>query len=114
MPKHMLVVLSNAVEGRDDEFNDWYTNRHLDDVLQLEGMVAAQRFELDSGEDGPHRYLAIYEADDLETAQRALDAARAERDRAGNTEETLLYRSDAMDSRGAWWFSAISERRTAG
>lgn len=63
--KYYYVVLSNAVDGRDDEFNEWYTNRHVVDVLKVDGVVAAQRFQLapEQRRDPPHpyRYLTIYE-----------------------------------------------------
>jgi hypothetical protein len=77
-----FVVLSNAVEGRDEEFNDWYTNRHLGDVLQVPGFSSARRFGLagsdkqtlaipgvDAGESDPeskgaeYKYLALYGLD---------------------------------------------------
>ena len=44
MPRYNLIVLTNPVDGREDEYNDWYTNVHLDDVLKVPGVVAAQRF----------------------------------------------------------------------
>jgi hypothetical protein len=79
MPRHILLVLSNAADGRDDEFNDWYTNVHLRDVLAVEGFVAAQRFRLADAQlqpdrPAPHRYLAVYEidADDVTAPLQAL------------------------------------------
>ena len=78
MAKHTLVVLANAVEGTDDQFNDWYNNTHLSDVLKLSGFVAAQRFALSGtqlgGGKAPYGYLALYEVEteDLETARAAL------------------------------------------
>jgi hypothetical protein len=73
MARHVLIVLSNAAAGRDDEFNDWYNNRHLPDVLSVEGFEAAQRFRLSDeqlrpGEPLPHRYLAVYDIDAPELA----------------------------------------------
>lgn len=62
----LCLVFSNPVEGRDAEFNDWYSQRHLPDVLRVPGYLSAQRFSLQSGEGGPPpswRYLAIYEVD---------------------------------------------------
>ena len=44
MTKCNFVILSNPVAGREDEFNEWYTKQHLDDVLKVPGFVAAQRF----------------------------------------------------------------------
>jgi len=69
--KYQFLVLSNPVEGREDEYNDWYTNQHLDDILKLPGAVAAKRFKLTDVQraEPPHeyKYLAVYdiETDDL-------------------------------------------------
>ena len=115
--KQYLVVLTNAVEGRDDELNEWYTGRHLDDVLALEGFVAAQRFEFTPSrmsQDAPYRYLAIYEVEegDLERAESALLAARAQREvdlREGR--EPAMPLSPALaEERMTWWFTPITER----
>ena len=79
MAKHILVVVANPLPGQEAEFNRWYTDQHLDDVLRVPGMVAAQRFEVSA--DGPKglpgRYLAIYEMDidDPKTAFAALAEA---------------------------------------
>lgn len=85
MTRQVLIVLSNAVEGRDDEFNDWYNNQHLRDVLAVEGFVAAQRFRLSDAQlrpddPTPYRYLAIYEieTDDVDKPLRALMSAIAD------------------------------------
>lgn len=77
MARHTFVVLTNAVDGRDEEFNDWYNNTHLQDILATEGFVAAQRFrlaEMDPQQDFPHRYLALYEVetDDLDKTNQAM------------------------------------------
>lgn len=65
MSKHYLFHFANAVEGRENEFNDWYDNTHLADVLAVPGMVAATRYELEpverSGPPAPASYLAVYE-----------------------------------------------------
>ncbi len=77
MKNHVLMVLSNPVPGREAEYNDWYDNVHLGEVLALPGFVAAQRFaragEPVAGE-LEHRYLAIYEieGDDPKPALEAL------------------------------------------
>jgi hypothetical protein len=112
VPSMRLIVLTNAIEGRQEEFNDWYTGRHLDDVLAVKGFRAAQRFEFTPGKLGkeaPYRYLAIYEveADSVEQAERALFAA------AGD--ESVMPISDAMSKdRATWWFTEITDRVEAG
>lgn len=112
MTRHVFVVLTNAVEGRDDEFNDWYTNRHLDDVLKVEGFAAAQRFRFrprDGGRDCPYQYMALYEVEteDLPAAQKRLAAV------AGT--EVMPW-SDAFDRSDVigWYYEPISERKEAG
>ncbi len=80
MSQFAYVVLSNPVAGREDEYNDWYSNRHLADVTAVPGFVAAQRFRLmdDAGEDGAprQRYMAVYtmETDDPHAAVEQLKA----------------------------------------
>jgi hypothetical protein len=84
-----FVVLSNPAAGMEDEFNEWYEHVHIADVLQVPGLVSAQRFKLhqialpDSGEDvgpGPqqaqHRYMLIYELDGDPATVMAEMAAR--------------------------------------
>lgn len=59
-----LLVFSNPVEGKEDEYNDWYTNIHVKEVVEVEGIISAQRFTLAKGQDienQSHKYLAIYE-----------------------------------------------------
>ena len=81
MPKFNLFALTNPTDGRDEEFNDWYTNVHLTDVLKLPGVVAAQRYRLGDVQHRPGpfewKYMAIYEIeiDDIATTLTALKAA---------------------------------------
>ncbi|WP_159235368.1 DUF4286 family protein [Mycolicibacterium vanbaalenii] len=74
MTGNRFVVLSNPIEGEDDKFNKWYDEVHVPEVLEVPGVVAAQRYALAGldvlGEDLPtqpppptHRYLVIYELD---------------------------------------------------
>lgn len=81
MPKAILIVLSNAAAGKEDEFNDWYTNRHMPEIVQnVEGFASGQRFKLSKAQLMPNpnapQYAAIYEieADDIQAAVQALGA----------------------------------------
>lgn len=66
----LLIVLSNPRDGRHAEFNDWYSNIHVRDVMRLRGSSAVQRLrrvdvpgvETDAAFD----YLAVYECHDIE------------------------------------------------
>jgi hypothetical protein len=114
----ILVVLSRPVPGREAEFNRWYTERHLADVLGLDGFVAARRYEfvpsrLSGSVD--HPYMAIYEVEEggRERAEKALLAAlRENRDgpsEPGGTPRAPL--TEALDpDLVTWWFAAITDR----
>jgi hypothetical protein len=100
--KYVYVILSNPVEGKEDEYNDWYTNTHLADVKRL-GFSSARRFKLaDIPQPAEHKYLALYEVetDDIAAVSDSLIKA------AGTP---ALPLSDAMDYRNlkTWFFEAI-------
>lgn len=75
-----LVVLTKPVDGMEDEYNAWYTGRHLDDVLNVPGFKAAQRFKMvgNALEGQAWPYCALYqvEHDDLDEAIAGLVARR--------------------------------------
>src|ERR1700722_12687271 len=66
MPKGVLVVeTAPSSPDRDAEFNDFYNNTHLAEILRVPEFKSARRFRrIGKGE---YPYLAIYEveADDL-------------------------------------------------
>ena len=61
MPAYQMIVMTNPVAGRDDEFNRWYDEVHIGDVLKVEGVRGARRFR--AVDSGPWRYAAIYDLD---------------------------------------------------
>ena len=93
MAKYVLLVLTNPVEGKEEAYNDWYTNTHLGDLLKVPGVISAQRFKLTDAQLGPaphpYSYLALYdiEIDDAQTTISAL------RERIGTP---AMVMSDAM------------------
>lgn len=60
-----MIVFANAAEGKDDEYNDWYDNTHIPEVLSSGPFTAAQRFKMADAQRSPvnHGYVAIYEFD---------------------------------------------------
>ena len=105
--KHILLVLSNAVEGGDDAFNTWYTGTHLPDVLKVHGFSAAQRFRISDTQMNdnatPYKYLAIYEVD-----QEKLPAVK---DALASTAGTdAMYIDPALDINAtvAYFYSPIT------
>ena len=86
MAKYMMVVQSEAKDGRDDEYNHWYDGQHLADVLAIPGVTGGRRFDAMPGSVGARgmRYLAIYEIDSedphavlAELEKRAADGTMA-------------------------------------
>jgi hypothetical protein len=61
MVSYKMIVLTKPVAGREDEYNEWYNDIHLAELLSTDGFVAAQRFKLAGGPNAPAPYLAIYE-----------------------------------------------------
>ena len=105
--KHIVAVLTEPTEGREAEFNDYYENLHLDEVLASTGWKSAQRFALTDqvGQACPLPYLALYEveADDAGDIIRTMDETRPQR-----------QQSDALNRRTAavWVFSATGPEHT--
>ncbi len=68
MGKYIMAVQSQAKDGRDDEYNEWYDSVHLADICAVPGVTAGKRYEATPiAIGGPGlRYLSIYEfeADD--------------------------------------------------
>jgi hypothetical protein len=44
--KTLYMVRCNAVVGREVEFNHWYSQVHLPEILLIPGFCSAQRFQL--------------------------------------------------------------------
>ncbi len=76
--KYKMVVFTHAVAGLEKEFNDWYQNTHLKDIVGIENFDAAQRYTFTMNiTDGPDLapHLAIYEIEtaDIKGAIKAMN-----------------------------------------
>ncbi|KAA9149884.1 hypothetical protein FPZ12_042280 [Amycolatopsis acidicola] len=60
-----LLVFSNAKDGRDDDYNEWYDSIHLPDMLGVPGVKSGARYRVRElpGRPSEHKYLAVYELD---------------------------------------------------
>jgi hypothetical protein len=66
--RYAYLVFANPIPGREAEFNDWYTNVHMGDLVQLTGWTGAQRFRIVTTVQPPpsiagyrHGYLMIWD-----------------------------------------------------
>jgi hypothetical protein len=84
MAHYLFLVHSNAADGLEDDYNDWYTNEHLADVVAVDGVISAQRFKFTGNSvadhENPHGYLAIYELEIEGDPQPVLDELRSRRE----------------------------------
>ncbi|HTT77959.1 MAG TPA: DUF4286 family protein [Candidatus Binataceae bacterium] len=97
MAKYTFVVLTNPTEGKETEYNEWYNKVHIPDVLNVQGMVGAQRFKLADTQMGGaapvHRYLALYEIE-TDNLQATFDDLKS---RSGTAD---MMMTDAIDLKG--------------
>ncbi len=92
MPRFMLVVFTDPIAGKEAEYDAWYNDVHLADVVAIPGVVSAQRFRSRMPIVGvlPNRNLAIYEIDS-DDPEKVVEAIYA---RAGTPEMII---SEAID-----------------
>jgi hypothetical protein len=57
--KYTLIVYTSPAEGREDEYNAWYDDVHLQEFSALPGVISGRRFKV-SGAVKP-QYAALYE-----------------------------------------------------
>ncbi len=62
----LLMVFVDIDTEQDADFNDWYNQEHVADLLALPGFLNGARYEAAKG--GP-RYLACYELESAEAVQ---------------------------------------------
>lgn len=80
----LFVVRATIAKEREEEFNRWYNEEHLPQVLRYNGAVSGRRYKRVTGAD-EYDYMAVYEFASEEVLQRflrsdALKALRAEYD----------------------------------
>ena len=103
MARYILVVPSSAHAGKDDDYNRWYDETHLGDLLAIPGIKTGARYDADPASPNlpEASYLAIYE---IETDDPA--AVLAELGRRAQAGEMNI--SPALDSASAkmWLYKA--------
>ena len=78
----LLVVLADAVPGREEEFDLWYDTVHIPELLRLPGWESATRYERapELEVPGAERFACLYElSGDPAAALAAFEADRPNR-----------------------------------
>jgi len=110
MERWLLTVESNCADpSREKEYNDWYDNVHLPDILETPGFVRAARYENSSPGEGQGKFLATYEIEtaDIGETLMAFDKTVNEKAKQGRLNDLVmavgggLYRriTDPVESR---------------
>jgi hypothetical protein len=65
--RHLWIVFTNSEPGRDDEFNAWYDEHHVKEIVAVPGFVWGQRLALHPDQrpgqaPPPWRYAVLYES----------------------------------------------------
>ena len=94
--RYTFVAFTNSVDGREDDFNQWYDQQHVPDVLDVPGFVSAQRFVCADSQLGPvvHKYMTIYQIE-TENLDETLAAFGA------RAQEGKIVMTDAVDRANA-------------
>jgi hypothetical protein len=81
--RYLALTFTDANEGKEDEYNEWYDREHLPDMLAAKVITRARRYraaETSRGIQSSHKYVTVYEieADDLKDARRQISEAGAQ------------------------------------
>jgi len=104
---YALIVFTRPMPGRDAEFNAFYNQKHMPDVIRVPGFVSGQRFEMVSNEshnlDIPP-YLVIYEFRSFDLNATIAEIMR--RAKTGITRTSSSFSPDAM----VYYFAPLGPR----
>lgn len=110
MKKWLFIVECNCSNpDREADFNEWYNNIHLPDMLELPAVVRADRYENINPDEGEGKYVALYEieSDDIQktiddTAEHIQEKAKQGRmsDLLQLTRRVRAKRIFSMEGRG--------------
>jgi hypothetical protein len=106
--RFFFVVFTNPVEGREDEFQQWYDHTHIADVRRVEGVTSGLRLRpaaaMDDATPCPWQSMAMYEIE-APTAQAARDAMG----RAAEAGAMPLSPALELTDIRAWFFEPVAE-----
>jgi len=93
MERWLLTVEANCCDpSREKEFNDWYDNVHVPDILETPGFVRAVRYENTNPSEGQGKYVAMYEieTDDLARTLAEFDEIVNARAKQGRMSDLVM------------------------
>ena len=99
MEKWVYLVHTNCLDpSREKEFNEWYDETHLPDILETPGFTRATRYENREPAEGQGKFLALYEVEteDIDQTMAAHQANMAKKREQGRMTELVSVVSRAL------------------
>ncbi|HEY93550.1 MAG TPA: hypothetical protein G4O15_01255 [Dehalococcoidia bacterium] len=93
MARFILEVRTNCNDPEKEiEYNEWYNNIHLPDVLETPGVIRATRYENTDPTEGEAKFVAIYEieTDDIDSFMDTLNSNIQKKREAGRMNDLLV------------------------
>jgi hypothetical protein len=109
--KYFFMFFSNPIKGHESTYLKWYTGQHIHDLLNIDGIVAAQFFKLADTQfygTHPQKYMMIWE---IETTDLASAFDRVKKGLATGTTVTKDSELD-NDTGNSNTFQPITNRVT--
>ena len=70
MEKWLLIIETNCTDpSKEKEFNRWYNNTHVPDVLSIPGILRATRYENPGPGEKQGKYVALYDVETKDILQ---------------------------------------------
>ncbi len=98
-----LVALSFNGSQREQEFNKWYNEVHVPDVLKAPGVIGATRYEAIRAQEAQPRYLAIYELE----SEEAIDSFLASPELKNARMDFAARWQPYVSGRSSLWYKPI-------
>ncbi|WP_261540164.1 DUF4286 family protein [Burkholderia multivorans] len=92
MEKWLFMVESNCADPeRENEFNDWYDQVHVPDLLKEDAFVAASRYEALPSQGNRGKFVALFqlETDDINQAMKKHEETEESLKSAGRVSDLL-------------------------
>jgi hypothetical protein len=80
MARHVFLGLTSPVDDQEHEYNEWYNETHIPEILSVPGIISARRFKtkvVHAPGAPAWKYICIFEVetDDLGSTLKALGEA---------------------------------------
>jgi hypothetical protein len=124
MARYLLFAFSDCKDpAREKEFNDWYDNIHMPDMLKTPGLIKATRWmSADNKENEVRKYLALYEleTDNLEEFNKKMRKQGMWTFEAGRFSELpvfdpdnvpRIYKQITKEKKGTPWTKAKTTKK---